>query len=59
MGAGALRADLGQFERPEAAREGDLNVVGDVLVAKNQDRMLFERGAHRSVCGVISRDIAQ
>jgi hypothetical protein len=36
MGAGALRADLGYFRRTQAAREGELALVGYLLAAKDQ-----------------------
>src|SRR5258707_9928301 len=59
VGAGALRADLGHLERPEAAREGELRLVGHVLAAKDKDRMLLKRRACPLVCGVIRRDIGK
>ena len=43
MRAGALRADLGHFRRPEAARKGKLKFVGHLLVAKDQYGMLPRR----------------
>ena len=59
MGAGALRRRRRYFERPEAAREGDLRFVGHVLVAKDQDGMRFEGGAHRLIGGVIGGDVGK
>ena len=44
--AGAQRGDLGELERPEGAAVGDLDVVGDRLVAEHQERMVLEGGAH-------------
>ena len=44
--AGAERGHLGELERPEGAAVGDLDVVGDRLVAEHQQRMLLEGGAH-------------
>ncbi len=49
VGAGADGADLGDLERPEAAREGKLDVVGHLLAAEHQNRMVLERRAHRLV----------
>ena len=57
VGAGAERADLGHLQRPETAREGELRVVGHVLAAKDQHRMLLERGADLPVCVLIGRDV--
>ncbi len=42
MRTGALRADLGHFRRPEAARKGELKFVGHLLVAKHQNGMFLE-----------------
>jgi hypothetical protein len=57
VGAGAERADLGDLERPEAARESQLRVVGHLLAAEDEDRMLLESGADLAVRGVVRRDI--
>ena len=57
VGAVALRTHLGDLERAEAAREGKLCFIGDVLVAKDENRVLLERRAHRRVCGVACRNV--
>src|ERR1035441_4341276 len=59
MAAGAERADLGHLRRTEAAREGELALVGHLLAAKDQNRMLLERRARRHVGGVVGRDVAK
>ena len=59
VGAGAQRADLGHFERSEPAREGELHLVGYVLAAEDEDRMLLERGARLLVRGVVGRDLGE
>ena len=59
MAAGAERADLGDFRRTEAAREGELALVGHFLVAKNQNRMLLERRARGGIGGIVSGDIGE
>jgi hypothetical protein len=59
MGAGAERADLGDFRRAEAAGERKLAVVAHILAAKHQNRMLLEGGAHRAIDGIVGRDIRQ
>ena len=41
MRAGAERTDLGDLRLAETAREGELDVVADVLAAENKDRMLL------------------
>ena len=53
MRAGALRRSPRYFERAEATREGDLRFVGNLLIAKEEDRVLFEGGAHRPVSGIV------
>src|SRR5215475_6737049 len=45
VGARAQRADLGHLERSEPARERKLGLVGHLLAAKDNDRMLLERRA--------------
>ena len=55
----ALRANLGHFGWAESAREGKLNVVGDVLVAQHKDRMLLECSAYRCIGCVIRGDIGK
>ena len=55
----SLRADLGHLRRPEAARKGELDFVGDFLIAKYQDRALFEGRAHRRIGGIVRGDIGQ
>ena len=59
MAAGAERADLGHLRRTEAAREGELALVGHLLAAKHQNRMLLERRARRRVGGVVGCDVAK
>ena len=59
MRAGADRADFCHFWRPEAAREGELALVGHSLAAKHQNRMFFERGTHRPIGGIVGRDIGK
>jgi hypothetical protein len=59
MRAGALRRRRRYFQRAEAAREGDLGFVGHFLIAKHQNRMRFERGAHRLVSGIVMGDIGE
>jgi hypothetical protein len=57
VGAAAVRTRLGDLERAEAAREGKLRFIGDVLVAKDQNRVLLERRAHRRVCSLACRNV--
>ena len=57
--ARALRTDLGHLERPEAARERELRLVGHGLAAKDKDRVLFDRRARLLVCGGIRRDLGK
>ena len=57
MRTGTLRADLGYFRRPEAARKGELNFVGYFLIAQDQDGMFLECRARRRICGVVRGDI--
>ena len=64
MAAGAERADLGHFRRAEALGEGELQVVGDLLAAKDENRVLLEGGADGCVSGIVighigERDAAQ
>ena len=59
MRAGAERADLGHFRRAEAAREGELALVGHLLAAKHQNRMLLERRARRRIRGIVGRDVGK
>ena len=59
MRAGAERADLGHFGRTEAAREGELALVGHLLAAKDQNRMLLERRARRRVGGIVGGDVGK
>lgn len=58
VGAAALRTHLGDLERAETVREGKLRFIGDVLVTKDQNRVLLERRAHRRVCGLGCRNVA-
>ena len=44
--AGAQRGHLGELERSEGAAVGDLDVVGDRLVAEHQERVGLEGLAH-------------
>src|ERR1700687_1489821 len=57
MRASTLRADLGHFRRAEAARKGELKLVGHLLVAKDQNGMLLEGSARRRICGMVRGDI--
>ncbi len=57
VGAVALRLRLGDLERSEVSREGKLRLIGDVLVAKDQNRVLLERRAHPRVCAVVGRNV--
>src|SRR6516165_9427190 len=57
--AGALCGGQRDFERPEAARERYLDVVGYLLVAKQQDRMLLERSAYFAVCVIVGSDVGK
>ena len=59
IGAGAERADLGRLRRPETARKGELALAAHLLAAKQQNRMVLERRAHRRVNGIVGRDIGQ
>ena len=59
VGTSALRGDVGHLQRTEAAREGKLRVVGDILVAKDQNRMLLERRAGLPVRLIIGSDISK
>src|SRR5262249_12488549 len=59
IGARTQRADLGYLERPEPAREGELRLVGHLLAAKDDHRMLLERGARLLVCAVVRRDLGE
>ena len=59
MRAGADRADFCHFQRAEFARESDLEVIGDVLTAKHEERVLFERGAHRVISGLVVRHVGE
>src|SRR5580704_7434678 len=55
----ALRTDLGHFRWAEAARKGELDLVGHFLVAKHQDGMLLEGRAHHRIYGVVRGDIGE
>src|SRR5215470_17987197 len=57
IGADAQRADFGYLERPKAAREGELHLVSDVLVPKDNDRMLLKGRPRHLVCGIVRRDL--
>src|ERR1700730_648113 len=57
MRTGTLRADLGHFRWPEAARKGELNFVGHLLIAQDQDRMFLEGRARRRICSIVRGDI--
>jgi len=59
MRAGALTRRPRYFERAETARKGDLRVISDVLIAKHQNRMLFERGAHSLISGFVMSDVGE
>ena len=55
--AGAERADFGHFRRAEALRKCKLAFAADILAAKQQHRMLLERGAHRCIDRIIGGNV--
>src|ERR1700693_3198556 len=57
MRTGTLRADLGHFRWPEAARKGELNFVGHLLIAQDQDGMFLEGRTRRCIGGIVQGDI--
>src|SRR5262245_46011377 len=57
--ARARRANLGYLRWTEATREGELPVVGHVLSAKHQNRMVLESRTHRRVCGIVGFNVAK
>src|SRR5215510_3297697 len=59
IGADAQRANFGYLERPKATRESKLRLIGDVLAAKDQDRMLLKGRTRYLVCGVVRRDLGK
>src|SRR5580704_17916450 len=59
IGAGAERANLGHFGRPETARKGELALAAHLLAAKQQHRIVLERSAHRGINGIVGRDVGQ
>ncbi len=59
VGANAERADLGDLERPEPARESELRFVRHALAAKDDDRVLFECRAHLFIRAVIGGDVGK
>src|SRR5437867_6470018 len=59
IGANTQRANLGYLERPKAARESELRLIGDVLAAKDQDRMLLKGRARHLVRGIVRRDLGK
>ena len=50
---------LVDFRRAEAARERELAFAVDLLTAKHQDGMLFERRAYRGIDGIVGGDIGE
>ncbi len=50
---------LVDFRRAEAARKRELAFAVDLLTAKHQDGMRFERRAHRRIDGIVGGDIGQ
>src|SRR5262245_62113733 len=59
IGANAQRADFGYFERSKATRVSKLRLIGDVLVAKDNDRMLLKGRTRHPVRGVVRRDLGE
>jgi hypothetical protein len=59
MRTGALRADLGHFGRAEAARKGELNLVGHLLVTQDQNGMLLEGCARLRIGGIVRGDLGK
>jgi len=57
IGSGPHRSDLGYLQRSEAARIGKLNLVGDPLVAEDQQRVFLEGGPEPCVERAILGDI--
>ena len=57
--ASAERADLGHLRRPETARERKLALAADLLIAKQQNRMLLERATHRCIDRIVGGDIGE
>src|SRR5262245_47504532 len=51
------RANLSHLERPKATRERELRLLGDVLSAKDKNRMLLKGRARHLICGVVRRDV--
>jgi hypothetical protein len=49
IGSGSESPDLGDLQRSEAARIGELDVVGDLLVPKHQQRVFLEGGTQLGV----------
>src|SRR5262249_30541210 len=59
IGANAQRADFGYFERSKATRVSKLRLIGDVLAAKDNDRMLLKGRTRQLVRGVVRRDLGE
>src|SRR5437899_5727485 len=57
MRTGTLRADLGHFRRPKAARKGELNFVGHLLIAQDQNGMFLECRTRRRICRIVRGNI--
>src|SRR5262245_33759753 len=57
IGPDAQRANFGFLKRPKATRESELRFIGDVLAAKDKDRMLLECRSRHPICGVVRRDL--
>jgi hypothetical protein len=47
------------LQRPEAARERDLRIVGHILAAEDHDRMLLEGRARRPIGSIIGGDVGE
>ena len=59
MGTRALRSDLGHFRRAEAARKGELKLVGHLLAAKHQNGMFLESRACQRIYCIVRGDIGK
>src|SRR5215471_5924857 len=59
MRSGAKRTDLGYFRWTEAARKCELALVGHVLIAEHQDRIVFEYRAHRPISRIMCGDVGE
>ena len=57
VGAPTRRGGRGHLQRPEATGEGKLRLVGHILIAKDQNRMLLQCRARLTVRVVICGDV--